>query len=75
MTRSSASKFDRSRLIADPIEEFDLLGPSNADCRPPHLRERITVSLHNSAADADVIIERLYPDGWIVRQFLGGGTR
>jgi hypothetical protein len=75
MSEYSASRFSRGRRLADPIEEFDLLGPSDADCGLPHLPERITVSLCNSAADADVIIERFYRDGVVVRQYINGGAR
>jgi hypothetical protein len=75
MTKSSALKYCCGHWIPDPIDELDLLGPSNADGVPPHSRDRITVSLRNSAADADVIIERVYNDGLVISQFCGGGDR
>lgn len=72
---NSTSKFDRGLWINDPIEEFELLDPSNADCGPPHLRERITVWLRNLDAFAEVTLVRIYPDGLVVRQYCGGGDR
>lgn len=75
MTKYLRSKYCRAHWIADPAEELDLLGPSNVDGVPPHVRERLTVCLRNSAADADVIVERIYADGVVVRQYCRGGTR
>lgn len=73
--KNPKSKFDHVRSITDVAEELDLLGPSNADCVTPHLPERITISLRNTAADIDVIIEHVHPNGLVVRQCINEGSR
>jgi hypothetical protein len=60
-------------VVADPDGQLDLFGPSNADATPLDNSERVWVHLRNSAAYADVTIERIYENGVVVLHHIGRG--